>query len=136
MKKRNIIYNLISIAFILFAVLYYFCEVKPNKAFDYYAHAESLDLVEIINSPNLTLEELESRNGNLIIERVVGEVTNAETGEGYIIGWPEYYISYAEVADISNGNIICTYFIYNPDSNYADDVLLRFDYVIDGSAVK
>jgi len=29
------------------------------------------------------------------------------------------------------GDTILTYFIYNPDTNYMDDILERFDYVID-----
>ena len=42
-----------------------------------------------------------------------------------------YYISYRSVEDFQEGDTILTYFIYNPDTNYTDDILERFDYVID-----
>lgn len=99
----------------------------------YYDLADKLELVEIINENDLTIEDLTNRNGKLIIERVVGEVTNATEGDGKVLyGDPRYcYINYRCVDDISNGDIICTYFIYNPDTNYEDDTIARFDYVID-----
>ena len=131
--------EIIAVIFIIaFLATFYRHEVIPTlenhdatSETDYYAYAESLDLAEIINSPALTMEVLENRNGKLIIERIVGEVTDAETGEGYIIGWPEFYIDYAEVQGISNGDIICSYLIYNPDNNDCNDIMLRFDYIID-----
>lgn len=101
------------------------------KEMDYYAYAESLDLIEVVNSTDLTMEELAGRNGKLIIEQVVGIVTNAETGEGYIIGYPDYYMDYSMVKGIEDGSVVCSYMVYNPDSNYEDDILIRFDYVID-----
>jgi hypothetical protein len=105
---------------------------KPfAKEMDYYDYSTSLDLIEIIDSPDLTMEELAARNGKLVIEQVVGKVTNAETGEGYIIGYPEFYISYARVDGIKNGDIVCSYMIYNPDNNYEDDIIMRFDYIIE-----
>ena len=84
---------------------------------------------EIIDSNKLSTEELENRNGKLIIERVIGVVDDAETGAGLILG-TEYYISYKRVDGISNGDRICSYFVYNPDTNYIDDIIMRFDYVI------
>lgn len=99
----------------------------------YYALTDKLDLIEVIDSNKLTLEDLSNRNGKLIIERVVGIVTDVEKGDGEVLyGDPYYnYISYKDVPDISNGNIICSYFIYNPDTNYEDDILMRFDYIIE-----
>ena len=116
----------------VFAIIVIFrYNTKANEGIDYYAYADSLDLIEVIDSTDLTMEMLAARNGKLIIEQVVGKVTNAETGEGYIIGYPEFYISYARVDGIQNGDIICSYMIYNPDSNYEDDILMRFDYIIE-----
>lgn len=112
-------------------------ETTPQTGVDYYTYAESLDLVEIINANDLTFEELNSRNGKLIIERVIGIVEDAENGVGHVLFSPNYeYISYESVKGIRNGNIICTYLIYNPDTNYEDDILMRFDYVIDSMAVE
>lgn len=103
---------------------------EPSEM-DYYAYADDLGLIEVINSTDLTMDMLEARNGKLIIEQCVGVVTDAETGAGYIVGYPEFYISYKSVDGVKNGDVICTYFIYNPDTDFADDILLRFDYIID-----
>lgn len=106
---------------------------RAASEMDYYAYANSLDLAEIIDSSDLTFEEIENRNGKLIIERVIGVVEDAETGAGHCVNGEEYwnYISYNCVDKIHNGDVICTYFVYNPDTNYYDDIISRFDYVID-----
>lgn len=98
---------------------------------DYYAYANTLDLAEIIDTNKLTIEALEHRNGKLIIEKCIGVVEDAATGKGYVLENPDFYISYKSVNGIKNGNIICTYFIYNPDTNEIDDIISRFDYIID-----
>lgn len=90
----------------------------------------SLDFAQIIDANELSLEELESRNGNLIIERTIGVVDDSTNGDGHEVNDKNSYICYASVDGISNGDIICTYFIYNPETNYADDILMRFDYII------
>lgn len=109
--------------------------VSPNAAteteMDYYTYAEDLELIKVINSPDLTSEMLTSRNGKLIIEQAVGIVTDEKTGAGHLLEDPSYYISYRRVNGVQKGDIICTYFVYNPDSDYEDDILLRFDYIID-----
>jgi hypothetical protein len=128
--------NKSAIALVVAITVFIFCYlVTKPKANDYYDHATSLDLIKVIDSPDLTMEMLAARNGKLIIERAVGIVKDAETGEGYILGYPEFYISYANVDGISNGNVICSYFVYNPDNNYEDDILMRFDYIIDKGKV-
>lgn len=126
LNKRNFPIILSSIILLVSLTL---MMKTPAKAIDY---AESLSLVEIIDNQHLTTEMLESRNGKLIIERVVGIVTDAETGDGRIIGGDDYYnyISYRNVNGISNGDVICSYFIYNPDNNYVDDIIMRFDSII------
>ena len=113
---------------IILILVIMFCGM--NKT-DYYAIADAHASIEIINSCDLTLEELQNRNGKLIIEKVIGEVDNFITGAGHILDNPDYYFSYSGVEGISNGNIICSYMIYNPDNNYEDDIIYRFDYVID-----
>ena len=113
---------------------------NANNGMDYYAYAEKLDLIEIIDSPDLTMEMLESRNGKLIIERAVGVIKDVETGEGYILGYPEFYISYKQLVNenenVQNGNVVCSYLVYNPDNNYCDDIIMRFDYLIDTGKVE
>ena len=88
-------------------------------------------IVKIIDSADLTTEDLMHRNGNIIIERVIGIVEDAENGHGRILnGDPNYYyINYSSVKGISKGDVICTYLLYNPENNYEDDIIMRFDYV-------
>lgn len=85
---------------------------------------------EIVNSSNLSADDLQARNGKIIIERVVGVVDDAETGAGHTIDNGNYYICYDDVEGISKGNKVCTYLVYNPGTNYVDDVVARFDYII------
>ena len=140
MKKQTII-GLIAVA----AMCVTLCAVNSPKASEsktspkmsYSAYADQLELLKVIDASEVNAWDIiENRNGNLIIEKVIGIVTNAETGDGHQLGNADYYISYSSVDNIRNGNIICTYFIYNPDTNYADDILMRFDYVIDSMAVE
>lgn len=84
--------------------------------------------VEVINANELTAEMLENRNRNIIIERVFGVVTDAENGHG--CEFNGNYISYKSVDNISNGDVICTYLVYNPDTNCIDDIAARYDYVM------
>lgn len=84
--------------------------------------------VKVINANDLTATELENRNGNIIIERVLGVVTDADNGNGCELNGN--YISYKSVANISNGDIICTYLVYNPDTNCIDDIAARYDYIV------
>lgn len=104
------------------------------KEMNYHEYANELDLIKIIDSEALTAETLENRNGKLIIERVIGIVDNAETGAGHEIN-SEYYIGYSDVEGISNGDTICTYLIYNPDTNYIDDIAARYDYIIEKGSI-
>ena len=146
MKKANPILTILTaLAFILVGLVaaalvinLVISKANASETLDYYEYAESLSLVEIYNENELTGNILRNRNGKLIIERVVGVVEDAETGAGRVFySDPDYYyISYASVKGIRNGNIICTYFIYNPDTNYEDDILMRYDYIIDSMAVE
>ena len=121
---------LLGLAIIIVLTVLIFSSPSESK---YYSKAN--DHIEIINSCDLTIEELQSRNGKLIIEVVIGQVDNFVTGAGHILDNPDYYISYKGVEGISNGNIICTYFIYNPENNYEDDIMYRYDYIIDAQIV-
>ena len=121
---------LLSLAILLALFILIFSSPSESK---YYSKAN--DHIEIVNSCDLTIEELQSRNGKLIIEVVIGQVDNFVTGAGHVLDNPNFYISYKGVEGISNGNIICTYFIYNPENNYEDDILYRYDYIIDAQIV-
>lgn len=101
---------------------------------DFYRElSEEIGAIEIVDSADLSLEDLENRKGKIIIEKCIGVVENSD-GDGKVLNCADpdyYYISYRSVEDFQEGDTILTYFIYNPDTNYADDILERFDYVID-----
>ena len=114
------------------AIIFSGCYIAEREN-NYYAYANTLDLAEIINSNELTIEDLENRNGKLIIECVIGVVEDAKTGAGRVLDSDPnyYYISYKRVDGIESGDVVCTYLIYNPDNNYCDDIIERFDYIIE-----
>lgn len=85
---------------------------------------------EIVDAENLTLEHLESRNGKIIIEKVVGVVYD-DNGNGTALFDESYYIYYGKVNNASKGDKVLSYFIYNPFNNYFDDIMIRFDHVME-----
>lgn len=122
-----------------------------EKTFDwveaYDEIADDLELFKVYNSADLTEEILINRNGDLIIEKLYGIVIDDE-GNGKILESNDdfkkahnreynsitehnYYISYKRVAGVKQGDIVLTYCIYNPDNNYSDDIIARFDYIMD-----
>lgn len=86
------------------------------------------NICQVYNSSELTEDILANRQGKLIIEKCVGEVTDDEKNGSLEDG---SYISYESV-DCTKGDTITTYLIFNPDTNYVDDVIERFDYIQKG----
>ena len=71
-----------------------------------------------------------------IVERVIGIVTNKERkSDGRILNTDseQYnYISYNGCdLEYTTGTIIVTYLMYNPNTNYEDDIIERYDYILD-----
>lgn len=100
---------------------------------DYYRElTDEIGTIEIIDSSDLSLKKLENRKGKIIIEKCIG-VVDSSNGDGKILNCADSdcYISYKDVENYQKGDIILTYFVYNPDTNYTDDILQRFDYIID-----
>lgn len=90
---------------------------------------EKQNNIQIYNSSDLTEGILTNRQGKLIIEKCVGTVIDDEKNGAIQNADSDYnYISYANV-DCAKGDTITTYLIYNPNTNYTDDVIERFDYV-------
>ena len=90
-------------------------------------------LYQLYDSSELTGDMLEHRNGSVIVERCIGIVVNKETGDGRLLNCPDpdyYYISYNSVDDVREGTIVLSYMVYNPDNNYIDDIMDRYDFVI------
>jgi hypothetical protein len=94
---------------------------------------DKMEIVQIYDSANLTFEMLQNRKGKIIIEKVIGIMTD-DNGNGRVLNCknPEYdYISYKTVENAHIGDVIATYFVYNPDNNIEDDIIERFDLIID-----
>ena len=86
------------------------------------------DFLQEYETEELTADILNNRNGNIVMEKCIGRVTS-ENGDGEILNG-NGYISYTGI-NAKKGNVILTYFVYNPDSNFEDDIISRFDYIID-----
>lgn len=120
----------IAIGFLL-AMMSVVGYANENISFDAELASE-INKIQIIDSADLTMEDLQNRNGNIIIEKCIGTLLDAD-GNGKVLNYADpdyYYISYKSVANANIGDIIMTYFIYNPDNNIEDDILFRIDYII------
>lgn len=127
MKKK-----LITIA--LFITMFTATEangISPYRFYKKLVRKESIATVRTYNAEDLTGEILRNRNGDIIIEKMIGTVTNRK-GDGRLMGVGKYnYISYKGVKGIRKGDVVLTVVIYNPGTSYEDDIVERFDYIID-----
>jgi hypothetical protein len=99
-------------------------------------HSKGYDNFKIYELSALTSEILETRTEQdvLIVERCIGEVVNNK-GDGKILNANENfdYICYeGHLPEESEkvGTKVVTYLVYNPDTNYIDDITERYDYVV------
>ena len=72
------------------------------------------------------LDALENRNGKTVIEVSSGTVLDDEGNGQDICG---YYIKY-DSERFSAGNEVQSVFVYNPETNYIDDIISRTDTLI------
>lgn len=72
------------------------------------------------------LEALETRDGKIIIEVSSGTVLDNEGNGQDICG---YYIKY-DSSRFSAGDQVQSAFVYNPETNYIDDIVFRTDTLI------
>lgn len=105
----------------------------PVQATECSEAVKAAPIVQVVDCNNLTEEMLTTRaNHNIMyIERIYGIVTDNEKN-GKVLNPPEdggYYISYASVEDARKGNLIITYCVYNPYTNWDDDVIERWDFI-------
>lgn len=138
--KRKIAYILTTSALVMSAFLIgktmstqKIVEPKPNvnmiPSKTETTETETQDnICQLYDSSELTEDILVNRQGKLIIEKCVGKVTDDEKNGSLEDG---SYISYENV-DCIKGNTIVTYLIYNPNTNYTDDVIDRIDFVQKG----
>lgn len=92
-------------------------------------------ITKVIDCDKLTENMLIHRSNRkhhiMYIERIVGRVTDNK-GNGKVLNPPKnggYYISYRSVKGARKGDLIITYCVYNPYSNYDDDVIERWDFI-------
>lgn len=103
------------------------------QATEYTEVVKAAPMVKIIDCNDLTEEMLTTRKDHnvMYIERIIGKVTDNEKN-GTVLNPPVdggYYISYASVKGARKGDLIITYCVYNPFSNYDDDVIERWDFI-------
>ena len=97
--------------------------------------AKNAPITRVIDCDKLTEKMLTHRSNKkrhiMYIERIVGRVTDNEKN-GKVLNPPVdggYYISYASVDDAEIGDTIITYCVYNPYTNWDDDVIERWDFI-------
>lgn len=106
---------------------------------------QNVSTMEIYDTAELTPQIMANRSGKIIVEKIVGKVTNhkldgeilncnAEDG-GYTNKDGGNYISYERVSGAREGDKIVTYYIYNPFTNEQDDVWTRLDFIIDDNEI-
>ena len=105
----------------------------PVNATEYSEAVKTAPMVKVIDCNDLTEEMLTTRTDHnvMYIERIIGKVTDNEKN-GKVLNPPDdggYYISYASVKGARKGDVIVTYCVYNPYSNYDDDVIERWDFI-------
>ena len=105
----------------------------PVQATECSEAVKAAPMVKVIDCNDLTEGMLTTRTEHHImyIERIIVKVTDNEKN-GTVLNPPVdggYYISYASVDDAEIGDTIITYCVYNPFSNYDDDVIERWDFI-------
>lgn len=78
------------------------------------------------NDYDAIIEVLENRNGKIIIEVIEATVLDDDGNGSDQFG---FYVKY-DARRFSKGDKVQSVFVYNPDSNYIDDILYRVDSLI------
>lgn len=85
--------------------------------------------LKAIDSSKLTHKMIINRKHTVILERCIGKVKN-KNKDGKVLNTNEgNYISYKGVK-CKTGDIVVSYFLWNPENNSVDDVVARWDFVI------
>ena len=120
---------------------------SENKAVEIDAVAYKCDMIEkeireeygdfnVYTSTELTEDTENARYKNLLENRMNSEKVIVERTKGTVLnedmdGEAEgYYISYRSVPDAQPGDEVITYLVYNPATNYIDDIIERYDVVV------
>lgn len=99
----------------------YYLEIpqKPNGMTDIFYVGSDSDHDKL-------LDKLENRNGKIIIEVSNGTVLDNNGNGQDTCG---YYVKY-DSSRFSAGDEVQSVFVYNPDTNYIDDIIYRIDTLI------
>lgn len=85
------------------------------------------DLQELQDNPEI----LETRTSDVIIvERCIGVVTSTNGDGTLIYSDMEFNYIYYSTEQFSPWDVVVTYNVYNPETQYTDDVLFRFDFKV------
>ena len=139
-------FKLIILLLLFFASLMPATETSPPRYFEFNGHVRDIgdystteeaflkgnpDYV-LYDASKLTTEILENRKGTVIVERCVGLVTETHNNKhGIILNDNDSYISYNGFEEkLCEGTIVVTYFVYNANNNYIDDITERYDFVV------
>lgn len=127
MKKRIII----TIMLLIMTAL----SIEAASSYRYYkklVKRQGIGKIREYWTEDLDWKILTGRGDDIIIEKIVGTVTNARK-DGRIMGAEtgHDYISYKRVKGARKGDTVLTICIYTPGNAYEDDICERFDYIID-----
>ena len=113
-------------------------QINQSSQVQFYDNmVQNANTIEIYDTSEMTEEILTNRNGKIIVERIIGKVTNYKL-DGTILNASAdngTYINYKRVDGAKEGDKIVTYYIYNPFTDVQDDVLTRLDFIIDDNAI-
>ena len=85
------------------------------------------DLQELQDNPEI----LENRTPDtIIVERCIGVVTSTNGDGTLIYSDMEFNYIYYSTVRFSPWDVVVTYNVYNPETQYTDDVIFRFDFKI------
>lgn len=107
----------------------------PVQARTYTDVVKNAHITKVIDCDKLTEKMLTHRSNKkhhiMYIERIYGIVTDNKKN-GKVLNPPVnggYYISYKSVKGARKGDLIVTYCVYNPYTNWDDDVIERWDFI-------
>lgn len=106
------------IIFLLLVAILCFTEGTEGKP---KSNIRILDAREIM-SPTEVWEQIEHRNGDLIILETHGKPYDSKGNGKDELGYTKYH-------GVPKGTKVTSYFVFNPSSNVWDDIILRCDYV-------
>lgn len=103
--------------FLLLVGIFCFTEGAEGKP------KNNIQILDARKVPNEKIwETIEHRNGNLIVLKTHGKPYDSRGNGKDELGYTKYH-------GVAKGTEVTSYFVFNPSSNYWDDIILRCDYV-------